>query len=468
MYLKKISCFCQNIKTTNGYIMKKFNEFDISKKLQNVLPSMGYVSATKVQEEAIQHIIAGRDVLASSQTGTGKTGASLIPLITKIEREEEKHILIVAPTRELAKQVYTVANKMIKEHKNIVSALIIGGEDMSRQIRRLKQKPRIIIGTPGRINDHLSRKTFHLKKTHFLVLDETDRMLDMGFGVQINEIIKYIPEERQTILFSATLPKSIVKLSKKYLKDPARISIGDSNSIADKITQNLIHTEDKFKTLTMELEKTYGSVLIFTRTRRGAEKIKKKLKGHPLRTDALHGGLRQNKRERVMRAFRNKKCSILVATDVASRGLDVPHIEFVINYDIPDCPTDYIHRIGRTARAEKTGIALSLISKSDKYKWNAIQKFLSGEEDEGSLNYRKNSSRRRKFSGNKKGNRKFDKKRFKDKRQEGEKRSGKESSKESRDDGSDYRKNSRKRRFFGRDNKKSNTRSRGKKRKFGC
>ncbi|MCK5295785.1 MAG: DEAD/DEAH box helicase, partial [Alphaproteobacteria bacterium] len=306
--------------------MTKIIEFALSKKLESTLSGMGYITATEIQERAIPVIAEGRDILASSQTGTGKTGAFLIPLITKIEDNDDKHVLIVTPTRELAKQVYTVANQMLGK-KNNVSALLIGGEDMARQIRQLKQKPKMIIGTPGRINDHLKRKTLNLKKAHFLVLDETDRMLDMGFGIQIDDILKHMPEERQTILFSATLPKQIVKLSKKYLKDPIRIAVGDPNAIAEKITQNMIRTENKFSTLLEELEKTDGSVLIFVRTQRNAESMRLKLKTHPYKADALHGGLRQNKRTRVMDAFRKKKCNVLIATDVASRGLDVPHIE---------------------------------------------------------------------------------------------------------------------------------------------
>lgn len=377
--------------------MTKIIEFALSEKLKSTLSGMGYNTATEIQERAIPVIAEGRDILASSQTGTGKTGAFLIPLITKIEDNDDKHVMIVTPTRELAKQVYTVANQMLGKNNN-VSALLIGGEDMGRQIRQLKQKPKMIIGTPGRINDHLKRKTLNLKKAHFLVLDETDRMLDMGFGIQIDEIVKHMPEERQTILFSATLPKQIVKLSNKYLKDPIRITVGSPNSIADKITQNTIHTENKFNVLLEELEKTDGSVLIFVRTQRNAESMRLKLKPHPYKTDTLHGGLRQNKRTRVMDAFRKKKCNVLVATDVASRGLDVPHIEHVINYDIPDNPEDYLHRIGRTARAEKSGTALSLISGGDKNKWKAVQRFLNGDEEE-LPSHKKPSKNRRSFKG---------------------------------------------------------------------
>lgn len=364
--------------------MKKINEFALSERLQSVLSSMGYITATEIQEQAMPLILEGKDILASSQTGTGKTGAFLMPLITKVEQEEGSKVLIVTPTRELAKQVFTVANEMMgrkNKHKN-VTALLIGGEDMSKQIRRLKAVPRIIIGTPGRINDHLKRKSLKLDKAKYLVLDETDRMLDMGFGVQIDEILKHMPKDKQTVLFSATLPKAIVALSGKYLNNPVRVAVGNPNSIAEKITQSTVHTDSKFDTLLAELKKTTGSVIIFVRTQRNAEKMKVQLNSHPYKTDVLHGGLRQNKRTKVMDSFRSKKCTVLVATDVASRGLDVPHIEHVINYDMPDNPEDYIHRIGRTARADKSGTAVSLISGKDKSKWKAVQRFLKGDEDD--------------------------------------------------------------------------------------
>jgi superfamily II DNA/RNA helicase len=215
-----------------------------------------------------------------------------------------------------------------------------------------------------------------------MVLDETDRMLDMGFGVQIDNILKHMPDERQTLLFSATLPKAILKISEKYLKNPERVSVGELNAIAKKIEQRVLETEDKLETLRQELDKTFGQVIIFARTQFGAEKLHKKLKDLNFNFDVLHGGLKQNKREAVMRAFRSGKTHVLIATDVAARGLDVPSIEFVINYDIPECPEDYIHRIGRTARAEKSGVAITLFSKGDKAKWNAVQRFLKGDEDQ--------------------------------------------------------------------------------------
>lgn len=363
---------------------KKFDTFDITKHLKQQLAKMGYETATDIQEQTIPTVLAGHDVLASSQTGTGKTAAFLIPVITQLANNKGKTALIIAPTRELAKQVWTVANQMLGSSNK--TALLIGGDSMPGQIRQLKQNPKVIVGTPGRINDHLSkRKSLKLDDTEYLILDETDRMLDMGFGIQIDEILTHMTsKKRQTIMFSATLPKGIVKIADKYLTDPVRIKSGADNSVVDKIKQTIIQTEERFEALKKELAKATGSVIIFARTQRNTEKLHKSIKGleddHTV--DYLHGGLRQNKREKVMKRFRDAKFKVLIATDVASRGLDVPHIDHVINYDLPDSPEDYVHRIGRTGRAEKTGESVSLVSKKDEHKWCAIQRFLHGEDAE--------------------------------------------------------------------------------------
>jgi len=379
--------------------MKKFNDFEISHKIKTNITKMGYKEPTDVQSQAIPAILNGKDVLVSSQTGTGKTGAFLIPILTVLSDNRDKQALVVAPTRELAKQVWTVANEMMGSNKK--TALLIGGDSMPKQIAQLKQKPCLIVGTPGRINDHLSkRKSLKLDTTHYLILDETDRMLDMGFGIQIDEIIKFMAPQRQTILFSATLPKGITEVANKYLTNPIRIISGEENSIADKIEQKVVKTEDRFEKLLNIFDEVDGSVVVFARTQRNVEKLSDKLhklEGFYHKVGYLHGGLRQNKREKVMKNFRNSKFKILIATDVASRGLDVPHIDCVVNYDLPDSPEDYIHRIGRTARAEKTGTSIALISKKDLSKWAAIQRFLKGVEEPSS---NKSSKKKKKSSNN--------------------------------------------------------------------
>jgi len=235
------------------------------------------------------------------------------------------------------------------------------------------------VGTPGRINDHLIRGSLKLADTNFLVLDEVDRMLDMGFGVQLDAIAKHLTGKRQTLMFSATVPENIRKISGKYLVDPVRISLGSSNKPAENVKQVHIRLEDKEKypRLLAELEARTGTILVFVKTKRGADNMVKKLKKADFRVEALHGDLRQNKRNQVIAGFRDRKYRILIATDVAARGLDIPHIEHVINHDLPQSAEDYIHRIGRTARAGATGEAVNFISPSDGAKWNAIQKLLN-------------------------------------------------------------------------------------------
>ena len=242
----------------------------------------------------------------------------------------------------------------------------------------MKRNPRLIVGTPGRINDHLKRNTLRLNNTTFLVLDESDRMLDMGFTPQINQVLETVPKKHQTLLFSATLPKNIIRLAEKYLNQPERISVGSTSTPIDKIKQEVIHVKDgdKYNQLIKEIYKRQGSILIFVKTRRNAEKMVKRLKYDDHDADAIHGNLRQSKRDRVIKAFRNNHFRILVGTDVASRGLDIPAIKHVINFDLPQVPEDFIHRIGRTARAGAEGSALSFVGGEDRSKWNAIQRLI--------------------------------------------------------------------------------------------
>jgi len=242
----------------------------------------------------------------------------------------------------------------------------------------MRRNPRLIVGTPGRINDHLKRKTLRLNNTTFLVLDESDRMLDMGFTPQINQVLETVPRKHQTLLFSATLPSDILRLAEKYLNQPVRISVGSTSTPIEKIKQEALRLNDgdKYNQLIKEIYTRQGSILIFVKTRRNAEKMVKRLKYDDHDADAIHGNLRQNKRDRVIKAFRNNHFRILVGTDVASRGLDIPAIKHVINFDLPQVPEDFIHRIGRTARAGAEGSALSFIGNGDRLKWNAIQRLI--------------------------------------------------------------------------------------------
>jgi superfamily II DNA/RNA helicase len=283
----------------------------------------------------------------------------------------------MTPTRELATQVMQTMNNLVGRG-NIRTALLIGGDSMQKQLKQMRRNPRLIVGTPGRINDHLKRHTLKLNNTTFLVLDESDRMLDMGFTPQINQVLETVPRKHQTLLFSATLPNNIIRLAEKYLNQPVRISVGSTSTPIAKIKQEVLRVKDgdKYNQLIKEIYTRQGSILIFVKTRRNAEKMVKRLKYDDHDADAIHGNLRQNKRDRVIKAFRNNHFRILVGTDVASRGLDIPAIKHVINFDLPQVPEDFIHRIGRTARAGAEGSALSFLGNEDRSKWNAIQRLI--------------------------------------------------------------------------------------------
>ena len=330
------------------------NNFEVLGLPETMLPALEAINFTiPIQAQAIPVAMEGHDILGSAQTGTGKTGAFTLPMIAHLLSCPASSALILLPTRELARQVLDAADKMLGNRQKILSALLIGGDSMIKQLQQLKKKPRIIVGTPGRINDHLRQGTLKLNETDFLVLDETDRMLDMGFGAQLEQIAKYLPAARQTLMFSATLPANIISLSRKYLNNPVRIAVGATTAPAANIRQELIKTTDaaKYGELINQLQNREGSVLVFVKTKYGAERLAQKLAKENQAADAIHGDLRQSRREKVITGFRQRKFRVLVATDIAARGLDIPHIESVINYDLPQCPEDYIHRIGRTARA---------------------------------------------------------------------------------------------------------------------
>lgn len=359
--------------------MTSFEQFNLPPAIMASLARMQFAAPTPIQAQAIPLALAGRDILGSAQTGTGKTAAFSIPMIVRLLANPRGTAMVITPTRELAVQVITVVQQLLGPNSPIKTALLIGGESMPKQLQQLKMRPRIFVGTPGRINDHLARGSLMLHDTGMLVLDETDRMLDMGFGIQIDKILKFIPRNRQTMLFSATLPPQIIKLAQNYLTNPERIAVGATNATATKVTQEMVRTTQasKYSDLLKELEKREGSIIVFVKTKWGAEKLADKLCRHKFSADAIHGDLQQNKRDRVIAAFRDKRYRIMVATDIASRGLDIPHIEHVINYDLPQCPEDYIHRIGRTARAGAEGSAVSLISPEDTLKWKAIDRLLN-------------------------------------------------------------------------------------------
>jgi ATP-dependent RNA helicase DeaD len=358
--------------------MTSFKDFNLPQGLVGALERLGITSPTPIQAAAIPLALQKHDILASSQTGSGKTFAFLLPLIANLSENKDSMALVMAPTRELALQIKTALTSLLGKTSPLKSALLIGGEPMPPQFHQLQQQPRIIIGTPGRITDHLHRRSLNLSKAHFLVLDETDRMLDMGFSIQLDEILRFIPTERQTFMFSATFPPRIVSLSKKYLNNPKQVSIDAVAQPLPKIKQEVIYTSamEKFTHLMSELDKREGSIIVFVKTKINAEQIAKKLNAENHNSGAMHGDLNQRKRERVLLDFRNSKNRIMIATDVAARGLDIPHIKHVINYDLPQCPEDFVHRIGRTGRAGASGNALTFVQPSEGQKWRVITRMM--------------------------------------------------------------------------------------------
>lgn len=358
--------------------MQHFDELNLPQQLRAAIKAMNFTTPTPIQAQSIPLVLEGRDVLGTAMTGSGKTAAFCIPMIARMLTNTRGTALIMLPTRELANQVEAVVKQLVGQYGTIKTALLIGGDSMPKQQAQLRARPRIIVGTPGRISDHLQRGSLMLHDATYLVLDETDRMLDMGFEDQIMAILKYLPQQRQTLLFSATLPPQILKLSEKYLRNPARVEVGETNKAADRIEQKTLHVtnEEKYNTLIQELKARDGTVIIFVKAKYSTEKLAAKLKKSGFTADAIHGDLQQRQRERVLAAFREKRHRILVATDIASRGLDIPHIEHVVNYDLPQAPEDYIHRIGRTGRAGADGAAISFICPEDTLKWRAIQKLM--------------------------------------------------------------------------------------------
>lgn len=359
--------------------IENFEGFNLPAPLASCLVKMDYKTPTPIQAKAIPFALDGRDILGSAQTGTGKTAAFCIPMIAALINDPTLSAIVMTPTRELAMQVMDVAKQMIERGTGIRTALLIGGDPMFKQFKQLNDRPRLIIGTPGRMNDHLRRNPHLFDQTRFIVLDEADRMLDMGFSVQIDTILEAAAEERQTLMFSATFAPKIVKFAQQYLKNPQRVEIESAKMSADNIAHQFlpIAHEKKYDALRAELETRMGSIIVFVKTKHGADKMAKRLAGDGHGAAALHGGLNQRQRERTTRQFRAMEHRILVATDVAARGLDIPHVEHVINYDMPMVAEDYIHRIGRTARAGAKGNALAIVSPQDNNLWRDVERLLN-------------------------------------------------------------------------------------------
>ena len=381
--------------------MNNFESLNLSENLNLALAKMNFSKPTPIQAQTIPFALQSKDILGSAQTGTGKTAAFCIPMVDILSKNENMTALIMTPTRELARQVLDVVNELIGYESSLRTACLIGGEAMGKQLNQLRKGPRIIVGTPGRINDHLERETLDLMDCGYLVLDETDRMLDMGFGVQIDQTLQYMPSERQTLLFSATLPAKIMQLSKKYLHNPERIAIESDEVLLTNISHDILNIDHnkKYVELLKQLSQRDGSVLIFAKTKHGTQRMAKNLTNDGFKADALNGNLNQNKRDKVMSNFRSKKFKVLVATDIASRGLDVDHIEHVINYDLPQVAEDYVHRIGRTGRAGSKGSTICFISPEEQLLWDQIDYLLNPKTAKKPSGSNKNSRSVRKRSG---------------------------------------------------------------------
>ena len=361
--------------------MSDFLSLGISKELVDQLKTYGVAVPTPIQEQAIPFVMNRDDVIAQAQTGTGKTYAFILPIIEKIDRNAS-HVqaLIVAPTRELALQITEEIEKLIADIQGLAVLAVYGGQDVDKQLKKLKRNPQIVVGTPGRLLDHIRRETVRLSEISFLVLDEADQMLHIGFLGEVEEIIRETPATRQTMLFSATMPPEIRKLAAKHMRNPNYIQIEKTQGPAISVKQLAIHTTDRAKQATLiQLIETYRPFLavIFCRTKRRVSKLYDALKANGFSCDELHGDLSQAKRERVMKRFRDAEIQLLVATDVASRGLDVEGITHVFNYDIPEDAESYVHRIGRTGRAGMTGLAVTLFSSDDRPALEGIEKELS-------------------------------------------------------------------------------------------
>jgi ATP-dependent RNA helicase DeaD len=355
--------------------MKSFNDVSLPAPLQRALSELKFLTPTPIQSQAIPIGLEGKDLIGCAQTGTGKTAAFVIPIIANLLKSPADRALIITPTRELADQVSEVCLKLMRHQKTMNGiALLIGGMSMQRQVRALDRDPSIIIATPGRLNDHLERGNVNITKVKIVVMDEADRMLDMGFAPQIAEIFKQVPKDRQTLLFSATLPKNIMKLVGQYMTNPERVSVGDTEKPISKIVQKHLEMSgaEKKERLIKELNSREGLILVFARTKMRTDRLARNLRDAKIECVQIHGGRTQSQRMAALDIFRKGEARIMIATDVAARGLDIPAISLVINFDLPQTAEDYIHRIGRTARAGAEGEALSFVTPEERGFWKSL------------------------------------------------------------------------------------------------
>lgn len=347
--------------------MKDLKSLGLIPEILIALKNKGYTHPTPIQEQSIPPLLEGKDLIGIAQTGTGKTASFLLPIIQKLaknrKRPQPNHVfaLILTPTRELASQIE--ANLLLYSQKlKLTSTVIFGGVKPNPQIREMKKGPHVLVATPGRLLDLMEGGHIFFDQLGFFVLDEADRMLDMGFINDVKKIIKKLPEKKQTILFSATMSKDIRKLTEKLQKDPVQVEVTPEATTVERIQQSVVKVEKKQKQLLLNhilKDKQIKSDLVFSKTKHGCDRIVKNLLAKNISAAAIHGNKSQNAREKALNSFREQQITVLVATDIAARGIDIPHVGHVFNYDIPNDPNSYVHRIGRTARAGKEGVAVA-------------------------------------------------------------------------------------------------------------
>ncbi|MBH0188551.1 MAG: DEAD/DEAH box helicase [Nitrospira sp.] len=360
-------------------VHSNFHALGLSEAILQDLAAAGFSSPTPIQEQAIPPALAGRDVIGCAQTGTGKTAAFVIPMVERLAAlpKGQPQALILAPTRELALQTLTTIEKLGRSRR-ISATVIVGGADMQAQVRGLRQRPEILVATPGRLLDHMWSGNILLSSIKMLVLDEADRMLDMGFAPQINQILDALPEERQTLLFSATLPADMARLVQASVNNPVRVMVAPSATTADGVTQAVHHISHDAKgdLLLSLLGSDKDTALVFTRTKHRADRLGRMLGSAGHRVAVLHGDRSLSQRRAALEGFKRGTFRVLVATDIAARGIDVANIGHVINFDLPNCPEDYVHRIGRTARMKTTGRATSFVTREDHQQLQDIERLL--------------------------------------------------------------------------------------------
>lgn len=367
--------------------MNEFAQLGLSKPVLRAIDELGYSAPTPIQSQVIPIILDASDLMASAETGSGKTAAYCLPMIDCLqEHDRTPRALVIAPTRELALQVEESFTAFSK-HTGLKSVAVYGGTKYDSQVRKLKEGVDLVVATPGRLLDHIERRTIDVRAVEFLVLDEADRLLDMGFIPQVRQLISHLYAERQTLMFSATIDERVERIAAEFLINPKTVRV-NTNQVEPKEISQVIHHVPEFDKDVLLLEllnKLSGeSVLVFTRTRRRADWVHARLSAANVDAEQIHGDISQSQREKTLSRYRNGHFNVLVATDVAARGLDIPAITHVINYDLPESAEDYVHRIGRTGRAGRKGVATSFVAEGESYLVREIEKIIGRQIDPNS------------------------------------------------------------------------------------